>query len=217
MTRRSRRAFTLIEVLLSMALVALMLVSLNTFVFSMSELWGTNSDSRLFDQHVHAVTRYLQQQMRDASLAPAASANATPIGVTQITPANGPQDYLITYMLLGGTRILNWADRPLPEVMCSLQLRDGKGLFLLWHSDLEMHYATDPPRETLISPFITTLGYDYFDTDFNHWTTETTMRKDNSGNTVAPARLHLLFVYRKLKSETIVDLPTTPQGVPNTW
>jgi len=34
---------------------------------------------------------------------------------------------------------------------------------------------------------------------------------------VAPARLHLLFVYRKLKSETIVDLPTTPQGVPNTW
>lgn len=64
------RAFTLIEVLLSMALAALVLVSLNTFVFSMGELWGKNADLRLFDQHVRAVTRFLQREALRASLPP---------------------------------------------------------------------------------------------------------------------------------------------------
>ena len=44
---------------------------------------------------------------------------------------------------------------------------------MLWHSDLENHFNDDPPRETLVSPFVTALSYDYFDTDFNKWTTET--------------------------------------------
>ena len=48
--RNSSGAFTLLEVLLSLALVGLLLIALNTFVFSMGELWGRNSDRRLFDQ-----------------------------------------------------------------------------------------------------------------------------------------------------------------------
>ena len=56
---RRRAGFTLLEILLSLALVALMLVALNTFVFSMGELWGKNTDIRLFEQHVRAVTRAL--------------------------------------------------------------------------------------------------------------------------------------------------------------
>ena len=48
------RAFTLLEILLSLALVSLLLVALNTFVFSMSELWGLRTEHRLFDQHVRA-------------------------------------------------------------------------------------------------------------------------------------------------------------------
>ena len=35
---RARRGFTLLEIMLAMALVALLLVALNTFVFSMGEL-----------------------------------------------------------------------------------------------------------------------------------------------------------------------------------
>ena len=45
---------------------ALVLVAMNTFVFSMGELWGHNSNRRLFDQHVNAVTRFLQEEVRAA-------------------------------------------------------------------------------------------------------------------------------------------------------
>ena len=68
------QAFTLLEILLALALTALVLVSLNVFVFSMGELWGRNSDVRLFDRHVRAVTRFLDHELRTAALPPSAVA-----------------------------------------------------------------------------------------------------------------------------------------------
>jgi prepilin-type N-terminal cleavage/methylation domain-containing protein len=212
-----RRGFTLIEIVLAMALVGLVLVGLNTFIFSMGELWGRNTDVRLFDQHARAVTRFLQREMVQATLPPAAAVNATPVGVLPITPSGGSQENLISYMELSGSRILTWPDAPLPEVYCSLQVRRDKGLFMLWHSDLENHFIDDPPRETLISPFVTALAYDYFDTDFNKWTTETALRTDSGGNPIAPQRLRITFTYQKLTRETLVSIPATKQGLPNPW
>ena len=212
-----RRGFTLIEVVLSAALVGLVLVGLNTFIFSMSELWGRNSDARLFDQHVRAVTRFLQREVIRASLPPAATTNATPVGVQSITPSGAPQENLITYMQLTGSRILTWPEEPLPEVYCSLQVRRDKGLYMLWHSDLENHFNADPPRETLVSPFVTALTYDYFDTDFNKWTTETILRSDSSGNPLAPQRLRFTFTYQKLTRVALVMVPAVGQGLPNPW
>jgi prepilin-type N-terminal cleavage/methylation domain-containing protein len=212
-----RRGFTLIEVVMAMALVGLVLVGLNTFIFSMSELWGKNADVRLFDQHVRAVTRFLQREMVKASLPPAATPSSTPVGVQPVTPSGSAQENLVTYMELGGNRILSWPESPLPEVFCSLQVRRDKGLFMLWHSDLENHFGDDPPRETLVSPFVTDLAYDYFDTSFNKWTTETTIRTDSSGNPVAPQRLRVKFAYQKLTREALVTVPLVPQGLPNPW
>jgi prepilin-type N-terminal cleavage/methylation domain-containing protein len=212
-----RRGFTLIEVVLAMALAGLVLVGLNTFIFSMSELWGRNTDVRLFDQHVRAVTRFLQKEMVRATLPPTAAVNATPVGVEPVTPTGSSQENLITYMELSGSRILSWPAEPLPEVYCSLQVRRDKGLFMLWHSDLENHFNDDPPRETLVSPFVTGLAYDYFDTDFNRWTTEAALRTDSSGNPVAPQRLRVTFTYEKLTREAVVTVPATGQGLPNPW
>jgi prepilin-type N-terminal cleavage/methylation domain-containing protein len=181
-----RRGFTLIEVLLSLALVGIVLVGLNVFVFSMGELWGKNTDVRLFDQHVRAVTRYLQREMLRASLPPAASVNATPVGVQPVTPSGGSQSNLVTYMVL-------------------------------WHSDLENHFNDDPPRETLVSPFVTMLGYDYYDTDFNKWTTESSLRTDSSGNPLPPQRLRVTFYYDRLTRVALIAIPATQQGLPNPW
>ena len=202
---------------MAMALVALILVGLNSFIFSMGELWGRNSDVRLFDQHVRAVTRYLQSELLRASLPPAAALNAKPVGVRMVAPATATRENMLTYQVLAGGRILRWPGRPLPEVVCSLQVRRDTGLVMLWHSDLENRFNDDPPRETLVSPFVTAIAYDYFDTDFSHWTTETSLRTDNGGNPVAPQRLRVTFMYGKLKEETLVAIPTVQAGRPNPW
>ena len=210
-----KKGFTLLEILMALAIVGLILVAMNSFIFSMGELWGRNSDVRLFDQHVRAVTRYLQKSMNEASLPPYATANATPIGIQQITPSNGVQGNLITFEMTGGNRIFNWPDKPLPEVVCSLQQRPNEGLILLWHSRLETNFATDPPREIVLTPWVSAMQYDYYDSDFSRWTTEQVLRTDSNGNPEIPGRLRLTFTYGKMHQDAIVWIYPTPQGMPN--
>ncbi len=211
----AEHAFTLLEILLALALTALVLVSLNTFVFSMGELWGRNADVRLFDRHVRAVTRFLDQELHAASLPPYAAAGTSPIVPQEIKPLNGTTDNLLTYELTAGDRLLVWPDRPLPEVVCSLQAREREGLVLLWHSRLETKFNDDPPRETVITPLVTALAYDYYDPDFRTWKTEETIRKNASGQLLTPQRLRLRFAYGKLKRESVITLNVPTEGLPN--
>jgi prepilin-type N-terminal cleavage/methylation domain-containing protein len=212
---KRRAGFTLLEVLLSLALVGLLFAGLNTFIFSMGELWGRGGDVRLFDQHVNAVTRFVGQMFQEATLPPSARAGSTPVAIQQITPQSGVADYLITFDLPAGNRLLNWPDRPLPEVQCSLQSRPNDGLYLLWHSRLEARFADDPPREMRLTPLLASLAYDYYDDTLKKWTTQTTLQTDSSGAQELPQRLRLQFLYGKLKRETTIPLPVTLQGLPN--
>lgn len=208
------RGFTLIEILLSLALIAIVLVSMNSFIFSMGELWGRNADVRLFDRHVGAVTRYLQHELRLAALPPAAAPGSTPVGLQDVRPENGASDKLLTFELPSGSRLLNWPDRPLPEVVCSLQVRPDEGLVLLWHSRLEENFDTDPPRETVITPLVTGMSYDYYDPDTTRWTTEQTLKLDGQGNPMTPQRLRLDFTYGHLKRQTVIVLQTPTRALP---
>lgn len=211
----SRAAFTLLEILLALALVALLLVALNTFIFSMSELWGQRTDSRLFEQHVRAVTRFLVHELRAAALPPAARPNSTPIALQEIKPQNGMMDKMLTFELPAGSRLFTWPERPLPEVVCSFQARQNEGLILLWHSRLEKNFETDPPRETLVTPLVSELKYDYYETDTNRWTTEAALKTDPQGQPMTPQRLRLTFTYNKMKRESVVTLPSPGEALPD--
>jgi len=217
--RDARRAgptgFTLLEILLALSLVGLVLVSMNTFVFSMGELWGRNSDVRLFDQHTRAVTRFLERELRVAAFPPAAREGEDAISAKEIRSQSGVSDNLLTFELPEGSRMLTWPDRPLPEVVCSLQVRDREGLFLLWHSRLEKRFASDAPRETVITPLVTGMSYDYYDPAFRTWKNEAQLRRDSENRMLTPQRLRLKFVYGKFERENVITLPLTPTALPN--
>lgn len=213
--RHAAAAFTLLEILVAMSLVGLVLVALNTLVFSMGELWGRNTDVRLFDQHVRAVTRFLEEELRSAALPPAASARGDAIAPQEIRPRSGATENLLTFELPAGSRLLTWPERPLPEVVCSLQFRAGEGLWLLWHSRLETRFDDDPPRETQITPLVTGLSYVYYDPSFKNWKDEPQLRRDNDDRPQTPQRLRLEFTYGKMTRETLITLPVTPEALPN--
>jgi prepilin-type N-terminal cleavage/methylation domain-containing protein len=209
-----QRGFTLLEILLSLALVALLLVALNTFVFSMSELWGLRTEVRLFEQHVRAVTRFLEHELRAAAHPPAARPNSTPIALQEVRPQNGVMEKMLTFELPAGSRLLSWPERPLPEVVCSFQARPNEGLVLLWHSRLEKNFDTDAPRETVVTPLVAGLTYDYYDADTSRWTNETIVKMDQQGQPVTPQRLRLKFAYGKMTRESVVTLPVPGEALP---
>ncbi len=211
----ARRGFTLMEILLALAITALVLVAMNTFIFSMGELWGRNNETRLFDQHVRNVTRYLENELRAAALPPVGKANQASLSPQDVSTANGSTDTLLTFQLPAGSRLMTWPDKPLPDVICSLAYHDHAGLVMLYHSQLEKKFSQDPPREVVITPLCTGISYDYFDPDFKHWKTTTTFDKDTNGQYKIPQRIRLKFEYGKMKPrEAVILLPVAVEGLP---
>lgn len=209
-----RRGFTLLEILVALALTALVLVALNTFVFSMGELWGRNTDLRLFDRHVRAVSRFLERELRVAAQPPNGNAKASPFPVQDIRTQGGATETLMTFELPEGCRLFVWPGQPLPEVVCALAVRPGAGLVMLWHSRLEKQFDDQPPRETVVSPLVTELSYDYYDEGFKNWKNQTSLQKDGTGQYLVPQRLRLKFSYRTRTQEVVIPVPAVTEGLP---
>jgi prepilin-type N-terminal cleavage/methylation domain-containing protein len=205
-------AFTLLELLLSLALVGMLLVAMNQFIFSMGELWGRGADVRLFDRHVRAVTRFVEHSLHSTVLPSAKGEQA--LAIQEIRLPDGPTAPVLTFELPAGSHVLPWPETPLPDVVCAFAVRPDQGLVLYWHSRLELHFADDPPRATTLSPFVTALSYEYYNAGFNSWQNSTAPQRDNNGHWQVPTRLRLRFTYGKLTRETVVPLPATSRALP---
>ena len=210
--RSPHSAFTLLELLLSLALVGLLLVAMNQFIFSMGELWGRGADVRLFDQHVRAVTRFMEQTLEGAALPTARGAQG--LAVQELRLPDGPTATLLTFELPAGSRVLPWPETPLPDVVCAVGVRPDQGLVLYWHSRLELHFADDPPRATVLTPLVTGLSYDYYSPSLKSWQNAQSIQRDSNGQWQVPTRLRLKFTYEKLTRETVVALPAAVQALP---
>jgi prepilin-type N-terminal cleavage/methylation domain-containing protein len=216
-SRQSSRngAFTLLELMVALVLVAGVLVGLNTFVFSMSELWGKNRDWRLFDQHVRAVTRFLENELRNGALPPSVPIGTRSVEAQEVEVEFGRRADLLTFGLKEGSRVLDWPERPLPDVWCALEVRRDEGLILYWQSAHEEEFDTDPPREWLVSPLVTKLSYDYYELDFDRWETEEELRRGDDRELETPSRLRLTFTYKDRSVETLVSIPIFGVGLPH--
>lgn len=212
--RISRRAFTLIEILLAVALLGALLLALNVFIFSMGEIWGRGSEQRLFNEHVRAVTRHVEQLVRAAAIAPAAlQSDASVLSVAEIRVGGG-REPLVTFELPAGDRVLRWPGPPLPDVVCSLAAVSGRGLVIYWHSRHELGFEEDPPRNSTLSPLVTAMSYDYYQEDFRTWRNEARPQRDAQGRWLAPVRLRLRFTYGRMTTETTVVLPGPGAALP---
>lgn len=211
--RRTAGAFTLIETLLAAALMGLLLLALNFFVFSMAEIWGQGAERRLFEQHVRAVTREVETMLRAAALPPLASEQ--PIFAREIRLDDGRRVTPLSFELADGSPRLPWKEVALPDVVCSLVLQEGKGLMLYWQSRLEEKFDEAAPRAFTLSPFGAALSYDYLEADGAFWRTYDQLQRAPSGAWNVPARLRLKFTHGKFTAETTVVLPPQPGPLPH--
>lgn len=213
-TSGRRRGFTLVELLMAIAIMAMLLVALFTFVFSMGEIWGHGSEKRLFEQHVNAVTRHLEAMFRRAMLPVGATSAAEPFTIREVRTATGATGDLLGFSLAGGDRILVWNGPPLPEVQCSLGLENRRGLMLYWQSALELKHETEPPRAVLVSPFVTRIDYFYREDDTGSWRSEAAPRKTAEGHWRVPDSIRLTFAHAGATAERTLTLPALNGALP---
>ena len=205
---RRRGAFTLLEILLALALLGTLLVALNIFVFSMAELWGRGRDERLFAQHARAVTVHVEDLLRNAALGPEGGG----LEIKEVRLERGGEATELAFTLAQGSRLISWPDTALPDVEMSLGVAEGEGLRLHWQSLLEINRETEAPRSVIITPFVVSLGWDYYDETFRRWETLDQPKREVDGSYPLPRRLRLRFAHGNLQLERVLRVPAAGEG-----
>lgn len=206
--RLCRRGFTLLEVLLALALLGSLLVALNIFVFSMAEVWGRGREERLFTQHARAVSIHIEDLLRAAAQGPGGGG----LEVKEIKLETGGEEPELAFTLAEGSRLLTWPESPLPDVEMSLGVDERDGLRLHWQSRLEIERDTRAPRRLVVTPFVVSLGYDYYDATFRRWETLDAPKREVDGTYPLPRRLRLRFAHGELKAERVLRVPAAGEG-----
>jgi len=207
--RPIRRGFTLLEMLVSLAILGVLMVTLNTFLFSMSELWGGGRDQRLFDQHARAATALVRNAFELATFGPSASG----VALQDVDDGAGTTKPRLSFLLADAGRLADWPEAPLPDVDFNVFVEEGRGLVFQWQSRLELERDKTDKHETVISPFVAAIHYEYYDADLKEWKVEDEPVNE-TGSTAwkKPVRIHLMFERGTLKSEKVINLPIKRSG-----
>ena len=166
MNLRTRRGFTLLEMLLSLAILAGLMVSMSTFLFGIAGGWSESRESRLFDQH----RRGLARQLREAADGAAGRPGGTPWTIRETEWETLGESARIAWSAPDTGRLARWPGEPLPDVELVLDVDSERGLVLGWRSRLEKESESGTWHETVLSPFVTGIAYAYADAE-GRWET----------------------------------------------
>jgi prepilin-type N-terminal cleavage/methylation domain-containing protein len=209
---KTRRGATLIELLVAIAMMAMLMTALLSFVFSMTEIWGQGGEKRLFEQHVNAVTRHLESMMRRAALPTAGLESEEAFSFQQVSSRRVAKLNGLTFVLPSGDRLMQWNGSPAPFAEATVGVDSQQGLMLYWRSQLEEE--EDEWREVAVTPFVEAMRFVYFDVDTERWSTESSPQRNREGLWRVPERLILLFEHGDFEAERTITLPLFIGGQP---
>ena len=213
---RLRSGFTLLEIMFAVFMGAALLVAATTFVFSLGELWGKGANVWLFQKHVRGVSRFLEQSFQTSSWKLSDGEVESVVYWSNRGGREYENEELLTFELEKSPGVLVWPEDPLPYVVCSLELDDEEGLYLLWRSRLEEDFGEEEPRKTLISPFVKGIKYFYIDPEDEdaEWEIEEDPVKETDGTFTLPQRIEIIFEHEGQEEKRQIPLPSLFSGVP---
>lgn len=220
------KGFTLIEVLLAIALGGALLTAVMVHVFSLAAIWQNSGDGDYFDQHVDGVVLFLSNTFAMSegleSVAQEEEDRNETEEESQIEPViwgrppgySDFEDPLLTFRLKESPPLFTTGEFPMPGVTCHLYFHDRDGLSLLWYSRFSKVENINDVNRTLISPYVTEIEYCYYDTEFESWDIESDPKEDRDGQFLLPDFIKLRFEYEDVVKEMPIYMPRRNQNVP---
>jgi len=233
---RKGKGFSLVEVLLALAIGGLILTAATALLVTISQAWANRPATRdAFDAHVNGVANFLTAMLEEATLPEGINSAKKAISLDRVPGFSETDDPLVRFYLREAPPLFFW---PEPGAVASrvhgfLQVDKRDGLRLLWYSDLqELEKNEKGIREpededelfcTVISPFCTEVFYCYYgdkddsDNDLKKWEITDELEEDiNDGDFRLPAFVKLVFKWDEENLERVVSLAIdrpVPSGI----
>ena len=223
---KRKNGFSLVEVLLALAIGGLILTAATSLLVTISQAWANRPATRdAFDAHVNGVANFLTAMLEEATLTDGLNSQKKAITLDRAPGFSESDDPLVRFYLREAPPLFFW---PEPGSVASrvhvfLQVDDRDGLRLLWYSDLQDLEKNEKgirePEDddelfcTVVSPFCTEVFYCYYgdehdtDDDLIRWEIVDELEEDiDSGDFRLPAFAKLVFKWDEENLERVVSL-----------
>jgi len=227
-----RRGFTIIELLIALALAALILTAATSLLVTFSLARANAEAQPWFNEHADGLERFLRTSFNSGEIVvpvtsptpdektegerpnrPNQRESAAPqeqaepaVQFKRLPGARAFDDYYLSFNLPGDTPLLNIGEPNQPTLTAYLELQEEEGLFLLWHGDPEPGREEPEIYRLRLSPYVQAVRYAYFDEDFETWETETEPQEDAQGEVKLPQFLELELGLNEADTRTLTVL-----------
>ena len=230
-----KKGFSMMEVLVALALGGLLLVSSTDLLVSISKRWIDGPSSKdAFDAHVNGVSRFLTAVMEEATVPTLNSSGNQAIDLRRPVGFSDSEDPLIHFYLRDAPPFFVWPKGPAQRVHAYLYFEEGEGLSIAWFSELqelekneEGEMAPEDEDElfkTLVSPFCEAIHYCYYgdeddgELDIKEWEYPTDLRESEKteGKFQLPAFIKLVFRGEEEGLDRTITIPIerlSPNGL----
>ncbi len=210
---KKHSGFTLIEVLLALAIGGTLMTAIMVHVFSLSNIWMNSTGGDFFKQHVDGVTLFLRNAL-SLSEGLNEEEKAAPVNWDRPPGYSDLDEPLLTFRLKESPALYVWDGLPRPAVTSHIYFRERDGLSLLWYSRLDEVEDLNDVHRTHVSPYITEMTYCYYDRETDNWDLYDKPEKDREGQYLLPDFIKLKFEYEGEVKEIPFYLPPRSQDVP---
>ena len=167
------RGFSLIEVLLALAVGGIVLMAASSLLVTISQAWANRPATRdAFDAHVNGVAHFLTAVLEEAVTYEDSKKNSDIIGLGRPPSFSDRDEPLIKFYLPKAPRFFYDPLGIASRVHAYFQFDEGEGLYFLWYTDLqEMEKGEDGELQladeeqlfrSQISPYFENVEYWYY-------------------------------------------------------
>lgn len=202
--RIRRGAFTLMETLLAVALLAALFTAATALLFQVTSLWASQSDDALLDRHVDGVDRFVRRLFAESGAARVTTPDARQIererAILAFTGTDAELPWVTPLVTEGG------------RFECRLGFDAETGLWLWWNTAGERARGAIESHRTRLSPWVRLAAVYRMERDGREWT-ELTAGETLRRSPGVPYALRLEFEHRGRVRALTLLLPAEA-GVP---
>mgnify|MGYP001568573690 FL=1 len=208
---RRNRAFSLIEVLLALAVGGIVLMAASSLLVTISQAWANRPATRnAFDAHVNGVAHFLTAMLEEATNPKDGSKGNEVVELDRPVGFSDREDPLIKFYLREAPPLFYWPHGLANRVHAYFQFDEGEGFYLLWYSELQELEKSESGElnlededelfRTRISPYLDEVYYCYYgneddsEDDQPEWQIESSLEENvESGMFRIPDFIKIVF------------------------